>query len=136
VNSDIGADTVLALQSKNVPGDVLLQRLQSQKQQVSTFYKNNEVINAKQNCVENLFVFSDSENLKQIFPEKELSGLILNFQIHVSVNDLYVPTIFFFWGGGFFVIFFFVLYSALLHLPPLRFHCADGCWDRTQDRCN
>jgi hypothetical protein len=28
------------------------------------------------------------------------------------------------------------LYSALLHLPPLRFHCADGCWDRTQDRCN
>jgi hypothetical protein len=30
---------------------------------------------------------------------------------------------------------FFVLYSAPLHLPPLRFHCADGCWDRTQDRC-
>jgi hypothetical protein len=27
---------------------------------------------------------------------------------------------------------FFVLYSILLHLPPLRFHCADGCWDRTQ----
>jgi hypothetical protein len=19
---------------------------------------------------------------------------------------------------------------------PLRFHCADGCWNRTQDRCN
>jgi hypothetical protein len=37
--------------------------------------------------------------------------------------------------GGFFS-FFFVLYSTLLHLPPLRFHCADGCWDRTQDRCN
>ena len=31
---------------------------------------------------------------------------------------------------------FFVLYSTLLHLPPLRFHCADGCWERTQDRCN
>jgi hypothetical protein len=30
----------------------------------------------------------------------------------------------------------FVLYSTLLHLAPLRFHCADGCWDRTQDRCN
>ncbi len=30
----------------------------------------------------------------------------------------------------------YVLYSALLHQPPLRFHCADGCWDRTQDRCN
>jgi hypothetical protein len=41
--------------------------------------------------------------------------------------------ILFFW-----VIFssFFVQYSALLHLPPLRFHCADECWDRTQDRCN
>ncbi len=24
--------------------------------------------------------------------------------------------------------FFFILYSALLHLPPLRFHCADGCY--------
>jgi hypothetical protein len=36
--------------------------------------------------------------------------------------------------GDFF--FLFVHYSALLHLPPLRFHCADGCWDRTQDRCN
>jgi hypothetical protein len=23
-----------------------------------------------------------------------------------------------------------VLYSTLLHLPPLRFHCAGGCWDR------
>jgi hypothetical protein len=33
---------------------------------------------------------------------------------------------------GFF-FFFCVLYSTLLHLPPLRFHCADGCWDRTQD---
>jgi hypothetical protein len=33
-------------------------------------------------------------------------------------------------------IFFFILYSALFHLPPLRFHCADGCWDRTQDHCN
>jgi hypothetical protein len=37
--------------------------------------------------------------------------------------------------GGFF-LFCSVQYSALLHLPPLRFHCADGCWDRTQDRCN
>jgi hypothetical protein len=24
-----------------------------------------------------------------------------------------------------------VLYSTLLHLPPLRFHCVGGCWDRT-----
>ncbi len=31
---------------------------------------------------------------------------------------------------------FFLLYPTLLHLPPLRFHCADGCWDRTRDCCN
>ncbi len=37
-----------------------------------------------------------------------------------------------FWGDFFLL----VLYSTLLHLPPLRFHCADGCWDRTQDRYN
>jgi hypothetical protein len=24
---------------------------------------------------------------------------------------------------------FVLLYSTLLHLPPLRFHCADGCWE-------
>jgi hypothetical protein len=38
--------------------------------------------------------------------------------------------------GGDFFLFSSVQYSALLHLPPLKFHCADGCWDRTQDRCN
>ncbi len=27
---------------------------------------------------------------------------------------------------------FYILYSTLLHLPPLRFHYADGCWDRTR----
>jgi hypothetical protein len=31
---------------------------------------------------------------------------------------------------------FYVLYSTLLHLRPLRFNCADGCWDQTQDHCN
>ncbi len=36
------------------------------------------------------------------------------------------------------ISFFFkyVLYSTLLHLPPLRFHCVGGCWDRTQDSCD
>ncbi len=29
----------------------------------------------------------------QIFPEKELHGHSPNFQIHVSVSDLYIPTI-------------------------------------------
>jgi len=28
---------------------------------------------------------------------------------------------------------FYVRYSTLLHLPPLRFHCVGGCWDRTLD---
>jgi hypothetical protein len=39
---------------------------------------------------------------------------------------------------GIFLVFFFfyVLYSTLLHLPPLRFHCVGGCWDRTQDCCD
>jgi hypothetical protein len=30
---------------------------------------------------------------KQIFPEKEYRGLSPNFHIHVSVIDLYIPTI-------------------------------------------
>ncbi len=28
---------------------------------------------------------------------------------------------------------FLLRYSILLHLPPLRFHCVGGCWDRTLD---
>jgi hypothetical protein len=32
--------------------------------------------------------------------------------------------------------FFFIRYSTLIHLPPLRFHCVGGCWDRTQDSCD
>jgi hypothetical protein len=40
-------------------------------------------------------------------------------------------------GLGFIWIFsFYVRYSTLLHLPPLRFHCVGGCWDRTQDSCD
>jgi hypothetical protein len=35
--------------------------------------------------------------------------------------------------GGFFLDFFYVRYSALIHLPPLRFHCVGGCWNRTQE---
>ncbi len=33
------------------------------------------------------------ENLKPIFLEMKLCGLIPNFYIHVSVSDLYIPTI-------------------------------------------
>jgi hypothetical protein len=30
------------------------------------------------------------------------------------------------------IFYFYVRYSTLLHLPPLRFHCVGGRWDRTQ----
>jgi hypothetical protein len=33
------------------------------------------------------------ENSKQIFPELKLCSLVPNFYIHVSVSDLYIPTI-------------------------------------------
>jgi hypothetical protein len=33
-----------------------------------------------------------TENLKQIFPEKEMRGHSPNFHIHVSVSNLYIPT--------------------------------------------
>ncbi len=39
----------------------------------------------------------------------------------------------FFWGIRWI---FKVLYLTLLYLPPLRFHCVGGCWDRTQDCCD
>jgi hypothetical protein len=35
---------------------------------------------------------TNTENSKQIFPEKEMRGHIPNFHIHVSVSDLYIPT--------------------------------------------
>jgi hypothetical protein len=34
----------------------------------------------------------NAENLKQIFPEEEYQGLRPNFQIHVSVSELYIST--------------------------------------------
>jgi hypothetical protein len=34
-----------------------------------------------------------AENLKQIFPEIKLRGIVPNFYIHVSVSDLYIPRI-------------------------------------------
>jgi hypothetical protein len=34
----------------------------------------------------------NAENLKQIFPGKEFRGLSPNFHIHVSVSELYIPT--------------------------------------------
>ncbi len=36
---------------------------------------------------------TNTENWKQIFPEKELRGHSPNFHIHVSLSDLHIPTI-------------------------------------------
>ncbi len=35
----------------------------------------------------------NTENSKQIFPEKKLRGLGPNFHFNVSVSDLYIPTV-------------------------------------------
>ncbi len=35
----------------------------------------------------------NTKNSKQIFPEKELRSHSPNFHIHVSVSELYIPTI-------------------------------------------
>ncbi len=35
----------------------------------------------------------NTKNSKQIFTEKEMRGLSPNFYIHVSVSNLYIPTI-------------------------------------------
>ncbi len=43
---------------------------------------------------------------------------------------------FFLMGILFRFFFFYVRYSTQLYLPPLRFHCVEGCWDRTQDSCD
>jgi hypothetical protein len=36
---------------------------------------------------------TNTENLKQVFPEKEMRGHSPDFHIHVSVSDKYIPTI-------------------------------------------
>ncbi len=47
------------------------------------------------------------------------------------------PTVQYTGGYGDILGFFmYVLYSTLLHLPPPRFHCVEGCWDQTQDSCD
>ncbi len=72
-----------------------------------------------------------------VFDRNAFSAFLQTFKVSVSravlkkitfsLNKIYIY---------FFYLFFSELYTALLHRPPLRFHCADGCWDRTQDRCN
>jgi hypothetical protein len=58
--------------------------------------------------------------------------------IMAVIADLFKKKIFFFLSKGRFFEFFSFLctISTLLLLPPLRFHCVGGCWDRTQDSCD
>ncbi len=46
-------------------------------------------------CLGIQFVYTakNQYNLKQIFPEKELRSHSPNFHIHVSVADLFIPTV-------------------------------------------
>ena len=36
----------------------------------------------------------------------------------------------------FIYIFIYVIQHCFICLPPLRFYCVGGCWDRTQDCCD
>jgi hypothetical protein len=53
--------------------------------------------------------------------------------LEIKLHERYIFFLFFFNTGGIFGFVFYVLYSTLLHLPPLRFSYVGGCWDRTQD---
>ncbi len=46
--------------------------------------------------------------------------------------------IFFLFKKGIFGVFFFfcTIFIALPHLPPLRFYCVEGCWDRNHNCCD
>ncbi len=47
----------------------------------------------KSTCCASTLQRQKAKNLKQIFPEKEYRGLSPNFHIHVSVSELYFPTV-------------------------------------------
>jgi hypothetical protein len=57
------------------------------------------------------------------------------FAFHLSSFLIWESVILIFLNRGVFEFFCF-LYLTLLHLPPLRFRCVGGCWDRTQDCCD
>jgi hypothetical protein len=57
----------------------------------------------------------------QMYIRLESTGIFLIFsEFDKEINSL-----------GIFWIFLIVRFSSLRHLPPLKFHCAIGCWDRT-----
>jgi hypothetical protein len=52
-----------------------------------------------------------------------------------AAGDSVLRFLYFYYEEGF-LWSFCVLYSAQLHLPPLRFHCVGGCWNWSQDCCD
>ncbi len=56
--------------------------------------------------------------------------------LDVAAFRIRLPLIVVFQNINSMIEFFNVLYSTLLHLPPLKFHCVGGYWDRTQDCCD
>ncbi len=72
----------------------------------------------------------------------QFSTFASHFLSYFSTSPLYLiipllashlPVLLFKQKDFFFFILFGFFYSTLLYLPPLRFHCVGGCWDRTQD---
>ncbi len=64
----------------------------------SAKYLRRRIRNLFQQCYSDYFFIhalqrNNTENSKQIFPEKELRCHRTNFHIHGSVRDLYIPTI-------------------------------------------
>jgi hypothetical protein len=56
------------------------------------FTKEKEHVNSAETLANPVLQKQNAKNLKQIFPEKEYRSLSPNFHIHVSVSELYIPT--------------------------------------------
>ncbi len=50
------------------------------------------IVTNEKRCCRTTLQRQNDENFKQIFPEKEYRGLSPNFHFHVSVSELYIPT--------------------------------------------
>jgi hypothetical protein len=73
-----------------------------EKSFLGTFTRNQILISEERLCMSNMDYYylilstlqrTNTENWKQIFPEKELNGQSPNFYIHMALSDLYTPTI-------------------------------------------
>jgi hypothetical protein len=77
----------------------------------------------------------NTKNSKQIFPEKALRGLSPYFHIHMSVSDLYIPTIRL---PILLILGIYCINRSQIHesgnwerghsIPFLRKHKSDYCW--------